>query len=169
MRILPEWRDSFPKLGLDQTYVGDGLPLCSDLPDRHFLRKGAAYILLGSIPTPQYHDEPSEWASDVNVLRPQLDSQNSQLYQKLCNFQNKRCQYPPKVVLDSDLECFGVECDVQSLRTVEVGPGIFYEYLKPPCAYQAFFSNGQVLKKQWFDSYSCGDPRQQTGTQHIMV
>lgn len=168
MRVEPDWRDSFPKLGLDQTYVGDGLPLCSDLPASHFLRKGATYVLLGSNPTPRYHDEPSDWSADLSVVRPKLDISNSKLYEKLCQRPKPgwRCKYPSKVVLDAELECYGIECDIQSPRTIEVGDGIYYEYLKPPCAYQTFFSDGQMLKRIGLDkAFSCGDPRQETGKQ----
>ena len=53
MAIVAEWRDRLPKMGLDTTYVGDGYPLCSDLPWGHFLNKGATYRLLGGQPSPE--------------------------------------------------------------------------------------------------------------------
>ena len=163
MQIRSPWRDSFPKLGLDQQYIGDGLPLCSDLPNRHFLRTGATYVLLGSNPKPHFHLEPSDWAADVKVLRPKLDKENSALYKELCNSDGQRCQFRAKIVLSTDLECAGIECEIQAPRVVEVEEGIFYEYLRIPCAYQAFFNDGRVLKRQLWDPYSCGDPRQELG------
>lgn len=41
--INPAYRDVYPKVALDDTYIGDGAPLCVDLPARAFLRKGAKY------------------------------------------------------------------------------------------------------------------------------
>jgi hypothetical protein len=32
MQIDENWRDRFPKMGLNRQYIGDGLPLCTDLP-----------------------------------------------------------------------------------------------------------------------------------------
>ena len=40
-------RDIFPKTSLTGGYIGDGVGLCSDLPGRDHLRKGAIYRLLG--------------------------------------------------------------------------------------------------------------------------
>lgn len=164
MPVVKEWRDSFPKLGLRDWYVGDGVPLCSDLPDTHFLQPGATYILLGSIPSPRYHSEPSTWSADSRVSRTQLDSENSVLYQTLCNAdsQGGRCKYESKVVLDSALACFGVECEIEAPVLVEVEPGIFYEYLRLPCAHEAFFSDGRALRTRDFE-YSCGDPSAEVG------
>jgi hypothetical protein len=48
MRIEGIWRDAFPKLDLDKTFIGDGYPLCADLPSKQFLKKGATYRLVGS-------------------------------------------------------------------------------------------------------------------------
>ena len=42
-----EDRDWFPKIDFDSGYIGDGYPLCSDLPDKHFLKRKATYRLLG--------------------------------------------------------------------------------------------------------------------------
>ena len=42
------YRDYFPKRVLyDDEYIGDQCPLCIDLPERAYLRKGAKYRLLG--------------------------------------------------------------------------------------------------------------------------
>lgn len=163
MLLNAEWHDSFPKLGLDNHYVGDGLPLCSDLPQRHFLKSGAVYILLGSNPKPHYHREESGWVDNINIVRPSLDMDNSALFNKLCDPQGGECRYPAKVVLDSDLDCHGIECSIQSPRVVEVGNGIFYEYLRVPCAYQAFYHDAKTLQKRLHRTYVCGDPRQQIG------
>ena len=34
-------RDLFPKLSLHSGHLGDGFPLCADLPSRPFLREGS--------------------------------------------------------------------------------------------------------------------------------
>ena len=39
------------QLGMNNRYVGDGFPLCKDLPDRNFLKKGATFRFLGSSPS----------------------------------------------------------------------------------------------------------------------
>ena len=54
MRIKDiRFRDLFPKRGLEGKFIGDRYPLCRDLPDKAFLRKGAKYRLLGGDPTPK--------------------------------------------------------------------------------------------------------------------
>ena len=47
MRIVPEWRDKFPKTNLIGGYIGDRTPLCVDLPSKAFLAKGAKFRFLG--------------------------------------------------------------------------------------------------------------------------
>ena len=42
------WRDRFPKSGLTSTYIGDGYPLCADLPERAWLRTGTTWRYMGS-------------------------------------------------------------------------------------------------------------------------
>ena len=159
------WRDSLPKLGLDGFYIGDGLPLCSDLPERHFLRKGATYILLGSDSTARYHSETSNWSTKAGTVRTKLDESNSALYATLCNQdgQSGGCRYSPKVVLKEHLDCFGEECEITAPRIVEVGLGIFYEYVRLPCALQPFFSDGHAvatrLPGSFWTYYACEDSR----------
>lgn len=140
--------------------------MCSDLPAHHFLKQGATYVLLGSIPSPQHHNEVSEWSYNVDVVRTKLDSATSSLYRKLCGAVDGKCRYAPKVILDANLNCVGIECEIQAPRVVEVEPGIYYEYLRLPCAMQTFFPNGRAVKERHI-SYSCADPRQQTGKHGI--
>ena len=47
MRIEATWRDRFPKSDTTWGYIGDYYPLCEDLPDKAFLKKGATYKFLG--------------------------------------------------------------------------------------------------------------------------
>ena len=163
MYLQGQWRDMSPKLGLDQKYVGDGIPLCVDLPDNHFLKKGATYILLGSLPVPRYHNDPVEWAADDAVKRLSL-SNDSGLYRRLCNAEmdGGNCRYQAKIVLEEEFACSGIECKVDDPRILEVESGIYYEYLRPPCSYQTFYGEGKTLRSR-FDVYACGDPRTEAG------
>lgn len=166
MYIELRWRDMFPKLGLDtfldKTYIGDGLPLCADLTDQHFLKKGATYILLGSLDKPRYHNEPEDWVANDDVKRFSLTT-DSALYNILCNSAGTgTCQYEAKVVLEQDLTCSGLECDVETLRVLEVGEGMYYEYMRLPCAHQAFYTDVKSVQTR-FDGYACGDPRAEVG------
>ena len=56
LRLQPMWRDPFPAVGLlGKGYLGDGYPLCSDLPARGFLRRGAALVSHCGRPGPPDH------------------------------------------------------------------------------------------------------------------
>jgi hypothetical protein len=167
MRIIMEARDKFPKMGLGRTYVGDGMPLCADLPDNHFLTKGATYRLLGRNPTPDLLEDPDEWASDTIAKRFKLQpGGGNSLFTKLCGSQNAAsCQNKSKIVLDQTVACSGAECNVDSVRVVEVGSGIFYEYIRPPCVYQAFFENPKMVVRRWdWWDLACADPRTQVAS-----
>lgn len=152
-------------MGLNGWYVGDGMPLCSDLPKRHFLKKGATYRLLGSSPSPRLLNEPDEWATREGVRRVFL-RKDSALYEKICNKEspnNKSCRYQSKLVLDVDLPCTGTECDIDAPRVVEVEAGLFYEYSRMPCANQAFYDNAKLMQRVKQVNYYCEDPRMEVG------
>ena len=53
LRLYMRHRDMFPKTDLQGGYIGDGQPLCTDLPAQSFLRRGAAYNYLGASPMPR--------------------------------------------------------------------------------------------------------------------
>ena len=162
MQINVGYRDILPKMGLDRKYIGDGVPLCADLPSKHFLKAGATYRLLGRTPTPESQGDPIEWASDILAKRLKLQSNGgSTLFSMLCGSQNPtNCTLAPKVVLDQNLVCNGAECGVDTVRVVEVSEGIFYEYVRTPCVYQAFFENPKLVVRRtsWWD-LTCADPR----------
>ena len=61
MRIDASFRDIFPKMDLYKGHIGDGYPLCSDLPHRMFLRKGATYSYIGRSTEPR---KPSKKTTD---------------------------------------------------------------------------------------------------------
>jgi hypothetical protein len=137
MRIVDiRYRDLFPKRGLDGKYIGDRYPLCEDLPERAFLKKGAKYKLLGGNPEPKWQQH---WG--VNWKDPQTKlfvlDQESELYEMLSSFS-------PIVTLTRNLNCHGKECDVDLIRQIQVG-NIFYEYIRVPCVQLAFFENAKKL------------------------
>jgi len=157
MRIQSAWRDKFPKTDLTGGYIGDGYPLCIDLPDKMFLRKGARYRLLGSSSSPELMEDHSYFKKDPNIKRFVLDS-NSGLKARLCNASNGECQYEMSVTLDTNIDCVGKECIADTVRVVDVG-GIYYEYARPPCVEQAFYNNAMkvIYRERWADS-SCANP-----------
>ena len=73
MRIRAQWRDILPKSDLQGGYLGDGYPLCADLPAGYFLRRGAHYKYKGP--------SSGQGASyDRNDLRLTPDPTSSALY-----------------------------------------------------------------------------------------
>eukprot|EP01083_Nonionella_stella_P225296 801144_1 len=139
-----EGHDIFPKSDLSGGFIGDGYPLCADLPDKDFLREGATYRLLGSRSRPELQKDEREW--EENSIRLGLHD-SSPLYEKLCAPDaNKVCTFPVKVVLDSNLiynaaAQEGSEYKVDTIRSVRVQAGnipIYYEYLHQPCVHQNF-------------------------------
>jgi uncharacterized protein (DUF1501 family) len=135
--IKPEFHDRFPKADLIGGYLGDRYPVCAMLPSRMHLRRGAKYRLLGASPVPEQYENDFEWARKDGVKRLVLQSGGSGLYSKLLTKQ-------ALVILDSDLDCADntPECDVDTVRVVQVGD-VFYEYVKNvPCVELAFFNDG---------------------------
>eukprot|EP00756_Hemistasia_phaeocysticola_P029705 Hpha_TRINITY_DN16247_c0_g1::TRINITY_DN16247_c0_g1_i2::g.15430::m.15430 len=61
MKIQGEDRDKFPKTDLAGGYIGDGYPLCADLPPQHFLKAGARYVYSGttSVEGTDYDNRPA--------------------------------------------------------------------------------------------------------------
>mmetsp|Transcript_1433 Transcript_1433/g.2264 ORF Transcript_1433/g.2264 Transcript_1433/m.2264 type:complete len:3782 (+) Transcript_1433:192-11537(+) len=157
MRIEAQWRDRFPKSGLNNGYIGDGYPLCVDFPDKSFLISGARYRLLGSSPLPELMTDPSEFASDSTIVPFELD-QDSNLRTKLCNDATGSCDFEKTVVLTETLECVGQECDVDTVRVVKVG-NMFYEYVSPPCVEQLFYKNAvKLLERHRNMQATCANP-----------
>jgi len=172
MRIVPEWRDRFPKTDLNDGYVGDGYPRCSDIPTGMFLNEGATYRLIGGSNLPELVEDPIEFATDTTIKKFVLPS-TSQLKEALCVAELGGCKYPNKVVLAKSLNCTdgtlsgtGNECDVDTVRTVQVDEGLFYEYVPPACVQQAFYPNPVKLSgkrkppevEDWLGN-TCADPR----------
>eukprot|EP00804_Cyclotella_cryptica_P004534 CCRYP_006892-RA/>CCRYP_006892-RA protein AED:0.17 eAED:0.17 QI:494/0.84/0.6/1/0.94/0.9/20/0/2106 len=77
-------RDWFPKISTNGGYIGDKYPLCADLPERHFLKKGATFRLLGGSSVTLSHNDPLDWEGNSEVQRMSLHP-GSQLFNALCN------------------------------------------------------------------------------------
>ncbi len=150
MAVEGNRRDAFPKMDLDEGFIGDRYPRCIDLPENHFLHYGATYRLIGSAPRAEMQYE-HPWHNYTNVVRFQLDA-NSMLYQKLCNADvpGGVCNFSPLITLDENLDCYNEECDVDNLSVIiieDITMGIVkYEYVRPPCVELAF-QNGETLNK----------------------
>jgi len=173
-------------------YIGDrNYPLCTDLPKRHALRKGATYRLLGSSNTPELVHEPTEpwwfgsdWGNKPYLERLEL-STASPLYKVLCAQVNGQCTYPGKVVLNSNLDYsdanlrLGLEYTSESLRTIRVKSGassVYYEYVRVPCVELSFFRDGVKVQTRpkhiegtdpgvyKVEHSLCADPRRDVAT-----
>jgi hypothetical protein len=137
MLISASDHDSFPKNGHDGTFIGDAYPLCSQLPPKIFLKQGAKFRFIGSTNVPV-----------MNARRSLFPlNRNSCLYGALCNPNGSRnCELKSVVKLASDIECFGVECEVDMLRTVELSLNstqkVYYEFIRPPCVELEFPESG---------------------------
>ena len=162
-----EKHDWFPKKDLLDSWIGDRYPLCYDLPEKPFLKSGAVYKLLGRSSSPRYQYDPSFWDGNGDIKRLTLNSANSALYNALCDVSNGVCTYPTVVTLSSDLACDGLECDVDTVRVVQVSPNVFYEYVQQPCVNLAFIESG--FSKAVFAGSSngagmCADSRRPVAT-----
>mmetsp|Transcript_38999 Transcript_38999/g.90762 ORF Transcript_38999/g.90762 Transcript_38999/m.90762 type:complete len:1475 (-) Transcript_38999:89-4513(-) len=138
-------RDIFPKISvIDGAYVGDGLPLCHELPQKHFLQAGAKYRILGSLSTPEYVYEKSHWISLGGTTRMILNQTHSELFNELNNFIGLN---GTNFFLTQDVVCHGAECQIDALRQVNVN-GTYFEYIRPPCVNFPFFDESRVIKKR---------------------
>ena len=158
MRIIPEFRDQFPKMNLYRGHIGDGYPLCIHLPPRMFLRKGASWLYLGTNPLPTQIQDPPEFGLGNDVKRVILDASSSALYHALCRPDGTgQCQYASHVELNETLQCDGVECDVDTVRVVNVS-NAFYEFVRPACAELAFYENGRKVSERDTQEAMCAHP-----------
>ena len=145
MRIDAAWRDPWPVADLNGGFVGDRFALCSDLPHQSFLKAGAKYILNGGNPLPTLMTDPSKFADEETypqLLRLEPNQSSSQLYQALAPDANG--QFAMTVVLETDIECDGIECDLDTVRTVKIG-AVYYELVEKPCVQLAFYEGGKQV------------------------
>ena len=147
MKIQIQWRDQYPKLGLDGKYVGDQYMMCADVPSKAFLKKGAQYRLLGNNEVSQTQHPQRD--NKGNVLTHVLDS-SSELSTELCQDDGNSCKFPPLVNLDRSINCFGTECSMDVVHVVQVYD-VYYEYVKPACINFPFFTEGETVLKRLKD------------------
>jgi hypothetical protein len=156
MQIVADYRDPFPKSNLNGGFIGDGYLLCTDLPAKSFLKKGAGYRLLGGTPSPELMKDPSFFTSTTasEILRAELNPM-SQLFQKLYSSNHKAF-----VTLDNDLVCTPgtFECLVDTIRILKVG-SIYYEFVERPCVQLGFYNNGKQiqLRDNWRRGQMCAN------------
>lgn len=160
MRIVGPKRDPFPKIDLDGNYIGDKIPLCVDLPMQQFLKIGAKFRLLGSLVTPRLHHQTSWWIEDDLDIKGFQLSANSNLFSTLCNGSTNNCNYSPEIILDTNLDCVGEECDVDEMRIVQVqsNPPVYYEYIRPKCVELAFYENAKTVTHINQQDSMCANP-----------
>ena len=121
-RRLPEGR-------LERQLLGDGYPLCQDLPADAFLRRGARYEFVGySYRGP---DRVMELASD------------SKLFAVLCGAASLPCPFKLIAELDGDVPCTGIVCEAARPKVLKVEKG-FYQYAPPACVHLFFFSGRRI-------------------------
>jgi len=158
LKSIQTKKDHLPKLGLDRQYVGDGSPLCPDLPFQHFLKTGAKYRLLGSDSVPDLLNDPNIWSQGV-PKRLSLNFTSSMLSSKICDGNVNKCKPKTTFTLDEDIPCDGKECAVDVPRTLQVAPGIWYEYVRPACVNLAFFQDPKTIFRRYYtDKFMCGNP-----------
>jgi hypothetical protein len=125
------------------------------------LKAGAKYRLLGSNPVPDLLNDPTEWDRSA-PKRLSLNFETSSLASQLCIGDTKNCQPQGATqILAQDIECDGIECAVLEPRTIEVSPGIWYEYVRPACVNTAFYNDPKTLYRNWGDDkHMCGNPQE---------
>ena len=160
MNLRPDWRDIFPKLDLHGGYIGDGFPLCADLPAQLFLRPGARYTYHG----PKLTEEMTRSFEGEGL--PLIDPSSS-LYAELCWGGGKsagRCTFRSQVTLQTELACSGIECMVDTttvrlLKLVNGNSTTFFEWLRPACVEMAVYSDAKrIFMSNNKDFDMCADP-----------
>ncbi len=159
MKIVADWRDRFPKTDTTNGYIGDNYPLCNDLPSKSFLKKGANYRLLGGSSLPELMDDPADFSTEAETVRVTL-GETSTLRSLLCNEnQAGNCDFQNFVTLQTNHICTGIECDVDTVRVVEVDTNIFYEFVPQPCVTFSFYNNPvKISTRSSTEPNMCADP-----------
>lgn len=136
LKVSVQYRDAYPKLDLDENYIGDGAPLCTRLPPRAFLKHGASYQYNGQKSQPKHQDD-SEYVDGTNASREpwyrfDLSNTTSALYAALCDADpdTGACRFKSEVTLGEDLECDALECEIDQPRMVRLRvPGLGDRYV----------------------------------------
>ena len=154
MEIEPNKRDVFPKIDLFYGYLGDGYPLCTELPPRHFLATGARFDYMGS--------RNPAWHANDGTVSPLTLGADSELFAELCSRNGDKCAFPLRTTLGRHLACVGIECSIERVTIVRLVDGkqsAFYEYTPPPCVQLAFYNDGRVADhRNGADEVVCADP-----------
>ena len=183
--VQPEWRDPFPKLDLHGGYLGDGYPLCADLPPRAFLLAGARYSYRGATMT-------ADMALSFDGTALVLADNSSRLFQALCNrattsataaaddgddagggSSGGRCQLRSELSLPEELPCHGDECEADAPRLLQLRDGsgngngnetatvAYFEWVRPACVELAFYADATVvsLVSGSKSHEACADPQ----------
>jgi hypothetical protein len=178
MQIQPLYRDALPKSGLrsgPRGYIGDSYPLCTSLPERAFLRRGARYTYRGTtVPDSPGTLGVGSWGKIRKRLAQSPRSTvatlaaESLLHEALCSADAQgECQFPSEVHLTRSLSCTGVECDVDTATVVAVPTGedmtVYYEYIPQPCVWLTFYPDAKQIKIDLGGASStqvmCADPK----------
>lgn len=174
---------AFPKTDLHGGHIGDGYPVCSDLPDDLHLRKGATYVYRGYEPVCNKDsvltggqglggcaDNTAAFPRGyyVGQYGPITLSDASALGQALCSADAAgACTFPSVVTLTDNLPCDGDECDVQFLKQVKIETAtetVYYEYEPVPCVNLNFFNGGKSMKSTGaWSTRICADPLTKAG------
>eukprot|EP01046_Picozoa_sp_COSAG06_P010573 COSAG06_NODE_579_length_14027_cov_2.460942_5_plen_3130_part_00 len=161
LKIVPKYRDASPKMDLYDGFIGDGYPMCVDLPKYPFLRKGFSYAYRGDSV-----DDLNSLKDDDGVLAfVEFEDPNSSLFQALCVPVEGACTFPLEVTLAQSLPCSGAECDMDRAPLVRVidgtGTDAYYEAVEFACTRFPFFNDGQFIKygAPYENKMSCADPR----------
>ena len=169
MFVAPYKHDPFPKTALGGGYLGDGDPLCSDLPARPFLKRGlGTYEYRGHSTVFDDNDEYS-WNNQAQAIAAHLElGADSALRAALCAADGAgACSFPSLVRLTEDLACAGLECDLDAVRNFRVvdaatNETVYYAYKPDACVEYAFFEGGRVMtpnrNNHLVEHTQCGDP-----------
>lgn len=163
MKISPAHRDASPKMDLFDGFIGDGFPVCTDLPTDLFLRKGTRYTFLGGALTG------ADAKGEPHVVALSLDDPASPLFRELCASADSSatplCAFPDEVILPETLPCHGVECNIDLAQYVQVtdadGRAGYYQVVPPACTNFLFFQVGALVKYgvPWHNDMSCSDAK----------
>jgi hypothetical protein len=127
-----------------------------------FLNKGRKYILSGKNSVFGALDD--RWPHTVVKGRFSPNPTTSSLYAALCQRDpgTNKCTWPREVVLEKNLKCDGVECDVARVIAVQMidGAEIRYFTLAPPiCVTLTWFNGVRAGTYQSSPKWGCTNPK----------
>ena len=97
--------------------------------------------------------------SRPETTRTVLDP-SSNLYDVLCNANGGgKCNYSTLVRLSNDIDCTGVECEVDTLTLIKIqeSPPLYYEYMPFPCTELSFSNNFKKVTNR-YSKAMCAEP-----------